>query len=207
VLQQNLELFMSQHRTISRIRPDAMALRALAHPQRLRMLGMLRIDGPATATRLAARMGLNSGATSYHLRQLARHGFIVEDEERGNARDRWWKAAHETTTFLEDDTDEDALDAGIAFAEAALTSQIEDMKRAVARHAQLPPEWRRASTLSDYIIPLNAADAEALLSRITVLLEDAMAAAPKAGDRYAPGVEPVSFMLHAFPRAPDEDGQ
>ena len=198
---------MSERRTITRIKPDAMALRALAHPQRLRMLGMLRLDGPATATRLAERMGLNSGATSYHLRQLARHGFIVEDEERGNARDRWWKAAHETTTFLEDEADEDALDAGVAFAEAALNAQIGEMQRAVARHAQLPIEWRKASTLSDYIIPLKAADAEALLDKIAALLEEAMAAAPKAGSGYAPDVKPISIMLHAFPRAPEEDAQ
>ncbi len=198
---------MSERRTISRIKPDAMALRALAHPQRLRMLGMLRIDGPATATRLAERMGLNSGATSYHLRQLARHGFIEEDAERGNARDRWWKAAHETTTFLEDETDEDALDAGLAFAEAALSAQVTEMQRALARHAQLPHEWRKASTMSDYIIPLNAADAEALLDKINAVLLEAMEQAPKAGDTYAPGMKPVSIMLHAFPRASEEDGQ
>ena len=65
-------------REITRIVPDATALKALTHPLRLRMLGMLRIDGPATATGLAERLGLNSGATSYHLRQLAQHGFIEE---------------------------------------------------------------------------------------------------------------------------------
>ena len=61
------------------------------------MLGLLRAEGPATATTLAPRLGLNTGATSYHLRQLAQHGFIVEDAERGNARDRWWRAAHQST--------------------------------------------------------------------------------------------------------------
>ncbi|ODT49168.1 helix-turn-helix domain-containing protein [Devosia sp. 63-57] len=197
---------MSESRTISRVKPDAMALRALAHPQRLRMLGMLRIDGPATATRLAERMGLNSGATSYHLRQLARHGFIEEDIERGNGRDRWWKAAHETTTFLEEGDDEDALDAGLAFAEAALSAQIKEMQRALARHPQLSPEWRKASTISDYVIPLTAERAESLLHQINALLLDAMAHAPKAGEAYAPGVELVSFILHAFPRAPEEEG-
>ena len=55
-------------RNLRRVVPDATALKALAHPVRLRMLGMLRVDGPATATQLAARLGLNSGATSYHLR-------------------------------------------------------------------------------------------------------------------------------------------
>lgn len=194
---------MSERREITRIKPDAMALRALAHPQRLRMLSLLRIDGPATATRLAERMGLNSGATSYHLRQLARHGFIEEDETRGNARDRWWRSRHETTTFVEDEADDDALDAGIAFAEVALATQIADMQKAVARHASLPLEWRKASTLSDYIIPMTASKAEALLDKLHALLREAMAEAPRAGEPREPGVETVSIILHAFPRAPE----
>ena len=83
---------------LTSITPSPQQMKALTHPVRVRMLGMLRIDGPATATTLAARLGLNTGATSYHLRQLAQHGFVVEDAERGNARDRWWKAAHRMTS-------------------------------------------------------------------------------------------------------------
>ena len=81
----------------SSVTPDIAGLRALSHPVRLRMLGLLRSEGPATATTLAQRLDLNTGATSYHLRQLAQHGFIAEDTERGNARDRWWRAAHDST--------------------------------------------------------------------------------------------------------------
>jgi hypothetical protein len=36
---------------------DAAALRALAHPLRLRLLGLLRAFGPSTASRLAQRCG------------------------------------------------------------------------------------------------------------------------------------------------------
>ena len=57
------------------------ALRAIAHPLRARLLGALRHDGPATATELAARFVESSGSTIYHLRQLERYGFIVEDED------------------------------------------------------------------------------------------------------------------------------
>src|SRR3954471_13650256 len=81
----------------SSIVPSPTALKALTHPVRVRMLGLLRVDGPATATTLAARLGLNTGATSYHLRQLEKHGFVVEDAERGNGRARWWRAAPTTT--------------------------------------------------------------------------------------------------------------
>jgi DNA-binding transcriptional ArsR family regulator len=66
-------------------------LKALAHPLRVRMLEALADDGPATASGLAERFGESSGATSYHLRQLARHGFIEEDEQRRGGRQRWWR--------------------------------------------------------------------------------------------------------------------
>ena len=66
-------------------------LKALAHPLRVRMLEALTDEGPATASQLAQRFGESSGATSYHLRQLARHGFIEEDQERSGGRQRWWR--------------------------------------------------------------------------------------------------------------------
>ena len=109
-----------QTRPITSIAPDPTALKALAHPVRLRMLSLLRLDGPATASGLAARLGLNSGATSYHLRQLALHGFIEQDSERGNQRERWWRSRHEMTTFLTDTVEGDTLEAGLAFQQAAL---------------------------------------------------------------------------------------
>lgn len=193
---------MAQPRVVSKIRPDATALRALAHPQRLKILGLLRMKGPATATSLAERLGLNSGQTSYHLRQLARHGFIEDDSDRGNARERWWRAAHETTT-LPDGDDADAVAAGQAFAQAAVGWQIAQIQRAVERQASLAPEWRRASSMSDYSIPLSASQAAALVERLNGLLQDAMAAAPPLGSDYSEGVQPVTFILHAFPSLSD----
>ena len=74
-------------------------LRGLVHPIRLRLLDLLQADGPSTATALAKRIGESSGVTSYHLRVLAEHGFVVEDTERGTGRDRWWRAVHRTTSF------------------------------------------------------------------------------------------------------------
>jgi DNA-binding transcriptional ArsR family regulator len=74
-------------------------LKGLTHPIRLRLLELLQNDGPATATSLAARIGRSSGVTSYHLRVLADNGLIAEDTDRGNARDRFWRAAHRSMGF------------------------------------------------------------------------------------------------------------
>lgn len=69
------------------------ALRALAHPLRVEIMNELSDFGPATASMLAERLGESSGSTSYHLRQLAKHDIVVEDEERGSGRERWWRMA------------------------------------------------------------------------------------------------------------------
>src|SRR6266540_1994464 len=82
---------------------DVGSLKAVAHPLRLRLLGSLRIEGPATATDLARKLGESSGATSYHLRQLAKYGFIEDDPEQPNARDRRWRAAHRYTSWSDSD--------------------------------------------------------------------------------------------------------
>ncbi|WP_069767394.1 helix-turn-helix transcriptional regulator [Streptomyces sp. LUP30] len=80
---------------------DLATLKALAQPRRQRMLEHLTLHGPATSATLARALGLNTGSTSYHLRELARYGFVEETDgeprpDRGAEpsahRERWWRA-------------------------------------------------------------------------------------------------------------------
>lgn len=190
-------------RDVSRITPDPTALKALTHPLRLRLLGLLRVDGPATASGLAARLGLNSGATSYHLRQLALHGFIEEDEGRGSQRDRWWRARHETTRFAANDSEGEVLESGLAFGQAALNWQMQQMQGALAAYPELSPAWRKASSINDYTIPMTAAGAAALVDKLQALLAEAKAAAPPLGEPLSPDMAPFSIILHAAPYVRD----
>ncbi|MCW2756366.1 MAG: putative transcriptional regulator [Nocardioidaceae bacterium] len=168
------------------VTPGPDGLRALSHPGRLRMLGMLRADGPATATTLATRLGLNSGATSYHLRQLEKHGFVVEDAERGNGRDRWWRAAHQSTrTGSAELTTPEEHDTYDAYLLAVSMLYHERQLRSLEERQLLPEAWREASDLSDWALRLTAARAEELLEAIHAVIdgfaedaEDDPAAAP-----------------------------
>ncbi|MCP3803747.1 helix-turn-helix domain-containing protein [Allokutzneria sp. A3M-2-11 16] len=78
---------------------DPDALRTLAHPLRQSILRMLSERGPATSTSLAKALGENTGATSYHLRQLAEHGFIEEAPELAKGRERWWRSPPKDLRF------------------------------------------------------------------------------------------------------------
>jgi len=158
---------------VTSITPEPHQLRALAHPVRLRMLGLLRIDGPATATTLATRLGLNTGATSYHLRQLAQHGFVVEDAERGNARDRWWKAAHQSTRTVSPPPDDDAAGEEMdAYLQTVATIYTEWLQRVMEERPLLPPAWRETGTLSDYHARLTPRSAQRLLERLDEILSE-----------------------------------
>ncbi|MFE7628375.1 ArsR/SmtB family transcription factor [Streptomyces sp. NPDC057509] len=70
------------------------ALKVLAQPRRQQILQHLTLHGPATSAILARALGLNTGATSYHLRELARYGFVADTEpqEPAGRRARWWRA-------------------------------------------------------------------------------------------------------------------
>lgn len=187
-------------REISVIRPDTDALKAMSHPTRLRMLGLLRSEGPATASALAARLGLNSGATSYHLRQLADAGLVVDDESLGSRRDRWWRAAHQSTrTRLRADDAPEFRAATLAFVRAAVQQQVALLHEADDERDDLPEEWLDATTNSDWGIRMTPAQARALVDRIGEILTEAMENEPD--EHEAPeGAESVIFQLHAFPR-------
>jgi len=155
------------------VTPSAAGLRALSHPTRLKMLMLLRLEGPATATQLAQELKLNTGATSYHLRQLAEHGFIVEDHERGDARDRWWKAAHESTRAdLDTRTSEEEAESGEAYLHTVALMYTETLMQYAAEHRYLPGPWIKASTTSDWHLRLTPERAEQLVTTLAKLIED-----------------------------------
>ncbi|HEX4976246.1 MAG TPA: helix-turn-helix domain-containing protein [Nocardioides sp.] len=180
---------------LTSITPDPTALKALAHPVRLRMLGLLRSDGPATASSLALRLGLNSGATSYHLRQLHQHGFVVDDPERGNGRDRWWRAAHQSTRAHPGSPSPDEREAADAFAQSVGIVHTEQLQRALEELPTLPLPWRRATTTSDWGMRLTPERARELMLAVTAVVDEWQEDAEDVE-----GAEAYVLQLHTFVR-------
>jgi len=176
---------------------DPQVLRALAHPLRSRLLGLLRVDGPSTASRLAERVGQSSGVTSYHLRQLEQRGFVAEVEGRGTARERWWQAQHVFTNW---EPDELVDQPGGREANAAMQRlQIESWGRELRawsehgdRHGR---EWAAVAGLSDYAMRLTPAQTRQLLDELYALLDRWSEQEPR------PGAVQVTVLAGAFPRS------
>jgi DNA-binding transcriptional ArsR family regulator len=173
------------------------ALRALSHPMRNRMLGLLRMYGPATATTLANRLGVNTGATSYHLRQLAEAGLALEDDSRGNARDRWWKAAHMGTSFDKGALLQSEPELAMGFLHGIGQLYAENMFRAIDELQTQSPEWVEASLISDYLFQLSPAGLKSMMTEVQAVFEK------YSSDLTQPlpdGAEQVTVQIQAFPR-------
>lgn len=181
-------------------RLNARTLRGLAHPLRMEILGLLRADGPATASGLAARLGESSGTTSWHLRQLAEHGFIEEDPGRGNKRDRWWRARHRFTDFEVGDFLGDPESRG-AFGDFLLEIAgiyHRKLSEFVAGTENWSREWIDAAALSDRLLWLRPEELKRLNEDFQALL-----------DRYERPRQPedtsVTVQWQAFPRRGREE--
>ncbi|WP_079064074.1 winged helix-turn-helix domain-containing protein [Streptomyces sp. NRRL F-4489] len=189
---------------------DARSLRGLAHPLRLRILELLTLDGPDTATGLSRRLGENTGTISWHLRHLADHRFIEEETGRGTKRERWWRAVPVSrrldTTDFRDDPD----------ARGPLSIYVHELvqqhfNRVVTYLAEdWPPEWRDAGAIAQWhdltltpaqLAALNRELEEVIIRHRTTTPsgthpEQAAASAPE------PPALPVLIQLQSFPRTP-----
>lgn len=152
------------------IRLDATSLRGIAHPLRVRILALLRESGPSTATRLAERLGQSTGATSYHLRQLATYGFVIEEAGRGVGRERWWRALHRGTVLDDERVARDAPAETDAYLRGVAAFYGERLDRWLGERPSLPPEWSAAATLSDWRLRLTPAEAKELHDQLLALI-------------------------------------
>jgi DNA-binding transcriptional ArsR family regulator len=150
---------------------SAREVRALAHPLRLRMLEVLR-GGPATATTLARELGESTGATSYHLRELQKAGFIEEDSERGNARDRWWRRTTPLFLVSSDPAGDEEYAAALSQLRSVIVQRDEQaLGRYFATIGDAPQEWQDAAFLGGWTIFATPDEMRALFTLVVQELD------------------------------------
>ncbi|MEE6273784.1 helix-turn-helix domain-containing protein [Georgenia sp. MJ206] len=179
---------------------DASALKAYAHPLRVRMLRYLGDHEAATATELARFLGESTGQTSYHLRQLAKHGLVEDEPSRGTGRERWWKASSFTVdaaTMREDPATEMA-------AKTLLSAMVQD--RAESLHAWVtgtwPSQWAAVSRHDKRTLLLTHDELEAMNAAVEEVLDRYAELSRKrtSGATKAPaGADRVRAYFDAYP--------
>ncbi|MEU7024981.1 winged helix-turn-helix domain-containing protein [Streptomyces sp. NPDC046203] len=174
------------------------SLRALAHPLRIQMLRALRHQGPATASQLAEKLGESSGATSYHLRQLAAHGFVEDAPELGKGRERWWKATAGGTVFdgnLYNDPSPEVQGAVEVYLHEISNIHTQELNTYLGTRHQWNEIWRESSDMSDFTLHLSAEHMSELNQKIHDLIEEYRGAG--AGDAET---QRIRMHLHTFPQ-------
>lgn len=184
---------------------DLTALKALAHPLRVQLIGALSQYGPATASGLAQRLGESSGATSYHLRQLARHGFVREVVGRGHGRERWWETTPGGISL--DPREVSDTVAGRAAADLVMRewqqNSAELFREFLAQGAQvLDPAWIEASAAATANLRLTVDQLAELSRAVDAVIEEFRL---RQSDENLSGSRPVQIQFNAFPLVNGEE--
>ncbi|HZT15831.1 MAG TPA: winged helix-turn-helix domain-containing protein [Gaiellaceae bacterium] len=173
------------------------ALRALGHPARLRILGRLQLEGPATATECADEVGESPSACSYHLRTLAKHGF-VEEAPSDDGRERRWRSAVASLEFDAGADADEEFQAASALARAAMLELSDAAVREYLTHERsFSPAWREAAAFTHATIVATPRELEQIVGRIQALLEPYMRSARGGKPR---GARFVELSLRAVPK-------
>lgn len=189
---------MAEEARVRLDRPDAIA--ALTHPVRWKLLNYLMSSGPATASQGARAVGDTPSNCSYHLRILAKYGW-VEADGSADARERPWRAL--VTGFsLERPGEPDSPLGRNAAALLAMTigQEQQEVLDAVARFPALERAWQDASVHSTYTLRMTADELADLTRQLDALIRPYIAA---TRDERPDGSALVHLGLHAFPQRPD----
>ena len=180
--------------------PDAIA--ALTHPVRLKLLAYLMSSGPATASQGARAVGDTPSNCSYHLRTLAKYGW-VEADGSADARERPWRALV-TGLSWEQSADPDSPLGRNAAALLAMTVQQDqqEVMEAVARFAALERIWQDASSFHTYTLRMTATELADLTRQVDALIRPYIAA---TRDERPDGSALVHLGLQTFPERPDPE--
>src|SRR5438445_2380250 len=140
-------------------------MRALAHPTRLALLDHLHSVDQATATECADAVGDSPSSCSYHLRALAKWGFVAEGKG-GAGRERPWRAVAERIEF-----ESDGLESAV-LRDELVARQQQRVRDALRREHELPPRWRRAAQTSSASLTLTPAELDELGERFESLIDE-----------------------------------
>ena len=148
---------------------DPRAMRALTHPLRLALIELLWREGTINATQAASQLGESQASCSFHLRQLAKFGF-VQDVEDVSGRARPWRLSPHGMRVANVQDDPPAAIAWAALERLLRDRQTERYRAWLEGRSAYPREWRDAAYHSHHVAWLTPAELHTVADRMTELL-------------------------------------
>ncbi len=178
---------------------DLESLKALAHPLRVKIFDVLSTYGAFTASGLAERLGESSGATSYHLRQLEKHGFVREVEGKGVGRERWWERQPGGISLGGPEVKQ--TQAGREASQLVTREFSSNRERTLTEFLErgfdeLPTRWLESSVVSLTNVFATAEELGEFSEKYMAMVAEF---ADRHRDQRTPGSRPVQLQFHGFP--------
>jgi predicted ArsR family transcriptional regulator len=178
---------------------DPRALRAVAHPTRLKLIALLRRLGPLTATQAGERIGESPSGCSFHLRSLAKWG-LVEEAGGGRGRERPWQATAIGTEWAARGPSEEVDEAGDLLTRVVVEGWFDEALHWVDRRQEEPHEWANAAIADDRMIAVTPAELEDIDRQVAEILQPYMDRVAHR-DTHPDGARNVIFVQLGFPFA------
>jgi Helix-turn-helix domain len=149
---------------------DALALRALAHPVRWKLIDLLGSERSATATRCAEVLGESVASCSYHLGILAKYGYIelVPDQV---GREKPWRLTSNRQDLSGEGLGVEGELAAEAATEAFLDHELARTKYRRRRRSLEPTEWREASKMLGSTMWVTAGELREISEELTLIAQ------------------------------------
>jgi DNA-binding transcriptional ArsR family regulator len=175
---------------------DPTAIRALAHPLRLDLLELLAAGGPATAAQCGRGLGASQASCSFHLRQLAKYGYVEEAEAGPDRRERRWRLVPQR---VETDARTPAVLAG-ELSRLVVDREVARFTDYLGRLGTEAPDWREAAGGHASMIQVTSAEAAGIRQRFEEILAPFEERAAASGYQPGPGQRIVHYFMTATPR-------
>ncbi|MFZ2032343.1 MAG: helix-turn-helix domain-containing protein [Candidatus Dormiibacterota bacterium] len=177
---------------------DPRAMRAVAHPVRIALLEVLGTEGPLTATQAGELIGESPTTCSFHLRQLAKYGFI--EEVAGVAgRKRPWRLVHTGLTFSDVSEDPETRLAATALTRVLHEFYLDRLKEGLALRRDTPTEWQKATGASEFLLYVTVEELHELDEQMNALVKPFVERIGNPKKR-PKGAAPIEVLFFAYPR-------
>jgi hypothetical protein len=182
---------------------DPKAMRALAHPLRWALLEALSHAGTLTATQASEMLGESPANCAFHLRTLARYGF-VEEAGGGKGRERPWRQAYGRMSWHSRQGDEQFRLIGQALNQVWLDRVLSRARRSLAATASWPEGFEDDLGGSTSMLYVTAEEARDVYAELMKTVERTIGQEHRFTERRdparrPPGAVPVEFVLLAYP--------
>lgn len=183
---------------------DAPSLQALAHPTRLALMEAIGMAGALTATQASRVVGESPTACAYHLRMLARLGFI-EEAGGGHGRQRPWRLAQTGMSFKEDSDDPAVARATGALSKALFERFISRIRRFELTRSRYPAQVRDVTGVSESVLFTTPEEFRQARDEIAAVLARYLDRADPA--LRPPGSYPFEIIMfaHVYETLPPKD--